>query len=434
MIIRLDPAELHLPAGRERLGAGRDPRLLEDLHPRRLRDRALPQADVPGASSPTTRSSAPATTRRSIRTTGGTVIYGPAGRPAAPAAADDRPAAATCARPGNFSARVGPAWWDVRAATTPTSPSRWDADPLADPVRFIDERTAAAPLLRKALRYLFPDHWSFLLGEVALYAFIVLIATGIYLALFFDPSTAKTVYHGSYAPLRRADDERRLQVGGRPLASAYKAGLLMRQTHHWAADVFVAAIVIHLMRVFFTGAFRKPRELTWLVGLIAAVHRRCSRAISATRWSTTCCRAWAWRSATASALSIPVIGGPLDPGHLRRAVPGQAAASESRMFIAHVFLFPVLLADADRRPSGAGRRPPPHPVQGEPSGTTEQADRRRADVPRPGAALAGADVLRRRPSSSCSAGSCRSTRSGSGGRSSRGWRPTARSRTGTWAG
>src|SRR5436305_2326287 len=46
-----------------------------------------------------------------------------------------------------------------------------------------------------------------------------------------------------------------------------KAGLLIRQTHHWAANVFVAAIVVHLLRVFFTGAFRKPRELTWLIGL-----------------------------------------------------------------------------------------------------------------------------------------------------------------------
>ena len=122
--------------------------------------------------------------------------------------------------------------------------------------------------MRKGMRYVFPDHWSFLLGEVALYAFIVLVATGIYLALFFDPSTAKTVYHGAYAPLDGAADERRLQVGGRHLVLAYKAGLLIRQTHHWAADVFIAAIVLHLMRVFFTGAFRKPRELTWFLGLM----------------------------------------------------------------------------------------------------------------------------------------------------------------------
>ena len=68
--------------------------------------------------------------------------------------------------------------------------------------RFVDERTASAPLLRKALRYVFPDHWSFLLGEVALYAFIVLVGTGIYLAFFFDPSTASTHYNGSYVPLQ----------------------------------------------------------------------------------------------------------------------------------------------------------------------------------------------------------------------------------------
>ena len=140
-------------------------------------------------------------------------------------------------------------------------------DPFAEPVRFIDERTAAAPQMRRFMRYLFPDHWSFLLGEVALYAFVVLIATGIYLTLFFDPSTAKSVYHGSYTPLDgvRMSDAFKSVLD---ISLTYKGGLLIRQTHHWAADVFVAAILMHLMRVFFTGAFRKPRELTWIVGLI----------------------------------------------------------------------------------------------------------------------------------------------------------------------
>ena len=134
-------------------------------------------------------------------------------------------------------------------------------------VRFIDSRSGAAPFIKGTLRYLFPDHWSFLLGEVALYAFIVLVATGTYLALFFHPSLADTVYHGTYAPLQ-----------GQKMSEAYKsvvdisfhvkAGLLIRQTHHWAADVFVAAIVLHLMRIFFTGAFRKPRELTYLIGVL----------------------------------------------------------------------------------------------------------------------------------------------------------------------
>jgi len=133
-------------------------------------------------------------------------------------------------------------------------------------VRVLDERTGAAPIARKALRYVFPDHWSFLLGEVALYSFVVLVLTGVYLTFFFEPSTQRVVYEGSVETLR-----------GTEMSQAYrsvvdisfdvKAGLLIRQTHHWAADVFVASIVLHLMRVFFTGAFRKPRELTYLIGL-----------------------------------------------------------------------------------------------------------------------------------------------------------------------
>ena len=134
-------------------------------------------------------------------------------------------------------------------------------------VRFLDERSGSAPFLRKALRYLFPDHWSFLLGEIALYAFLVLVATGIYLTLFFEPSLAKTVYHGSYEPLRGAEVSQAYKSVV-DISFDVKAGLLIRQTHHWAADVFVAAIVLHLMRIFFTGAFRKPRELTYVVGLL----------------------------------------------------------------------------------------------------------------------------------------------------------------------
>src|SRR6185312_5784845 len=110
------------------------------------------------------------------------------------------------------------------------------------------ERTGAAPFLRKALRYAFPDHWSFLLGEVALYAFMVLIATGIYLTFFFEPSLAHTVYHGTYAPLRG----QKMSLAYKSVVDIsfkYKAGLLIRQTHHWAADVFVAAIVLHVVRV-----------------------------------------------------------------------------------------------------------------------------------------------------------------------------------------
>jgi ubiquinol-cytochrome c reductase cytochrome b subunit len=133
-------------------------------------------------------------------------------------------------------------------------------------VRYVDERSGSAPLLKKTLRYVFPDHWSFMLGEIALYAFVVLVMTGIYLTFFFKPSLVQVHYHGGYLPLE-----------GRTMSEAYKsavdislrvkAGLLIRQTHHWAADVFVAAIVVHMLRIFFTGAFRKPRDLTYYIGL-----------------------------------------------------------------------------------------------------------------------------------------------------------------------
>ena len=133
-------------------------------------------------------------------------------------------------------------------------------------VRFVDRRSGGAPFLRKALRYLFPDHWSFLLGEVALYAFIVLVGTGLYLTFFYEDSTAKVVYRGPYQPLA-GHEMTHAYRSVLDLSTTVKAGLLMRQTHHWAANVFVAAIFLHLLRVFFTGAYRKPRELTYWIGL-----------------------------------------------------------------------------------------------------------------------------------------------------------------------
>ena len=139
-------------------------------------------------------------------------------------------------------------------------------DPVADPVRFVDERLGAAPLLRKAFHYVFPDHWSFLLGEIALYSFVILVVTGTYIALFFEPSSHESVYHGSYAPLQGhvASDA---FISTMRLSFEVPAGLLIRQTHHWAALVFIAAIVVHVTRVFFTGAFRRPRELNWVIGV-----------------------------------------------------------------------------------------------------------------------------------------------------------------------
>jgi ubiquinol-cytochrome c reductase cytochrome b subunit len=138
--------------------------------------------------------------------------------------------------------------------------------PVDDLARWLDDRLRLAEGSRKYLDKAFPGHWSFLLGEIALFTLIVLVFTGAFLSLFYTPDSRLVVYDGPYVPLQ-----------GQEISAAYestlrisfevRAGLLMRQIHHWAALVFVAAIVVHMLRVFFTGAFRKPRELNWVIGV-----------------------------------------------------------------------------------------------------------------------------------------------------------------------
>ena len=137
-------------------------------------------------------------------------------------------------------------------------------------VNELDERIGIARGGRILLDKIFPDHWSFMLGEIALYSFIVLVATGIFLTLYYVPSQAIVVYHGVYKPL---DGVRMSQAYESTvnLSFAVRAGLLMRQMHHWAADVFIGSIVVHMARIFFTGAFRKPRELNWTIGIILLI-------------------------------------------------------------------------------------------------------------------------------------------------------------------
>jgi ubiquinol-cytochrome c reductase cytochrome b subunit len=120
--------------------------------------------------------------------------------------------------------------------------------------------------MRTWLRKIFPDHWSFLLGEIALYTFIILLLTGTFLTLFFQPSMTDVVYHGSYVPLRGVHMSEAYASTLR-ISFDVRGGLLMRQIHHWSALLFVAAIMVHMLRIFFTGAYRKPREFNWLIGI-----------------------------------------------------------------------------------------------------------------------------------------------------------------------
>jgi ubiquinol-cytochrome c reductase cytochrome b subunit len=168
----------------------------------------------------------------------------------------------------------------VSAPTQPTSTTI----PITEPVpvqsrgskftgaaaNYIDERTSISGLVRELGRKIFPDHWSFMLGEVALYSFVVILLSGTFLTFFFQPSMAEVVYNGSYVPLK-----------GVEMSAAYssalnisfdiRGGLLFRQIHHWAALLFIAAIGLHMLRVYFTGAFRKPRELNWFIGFVLLI-------------------------------------------------------------------------------------------------------------------------------------------------------------------
>lgn len=147
-----------------------------------------------------------------------------------------------------------------KTAATASQPSKVGAI-----VEWADDRLGLAAMGKKNLRKVFPDHWSFMLGEVALWSFVVLLLSGVFLTLWFQPSMGETVYNGSYNNLR-----------GVTMSDAYasalhisfdvRGGLLMRQMHHWAAMIFIAGMMIHLLRVGFTGAYRKPRELNWVIG------------------------------------------------------------------------------------------------------------------------------------------------------------------------
>ena len=207
-------------------------------------------------------------------------------------------------------------------------------------IQFIDERTGSAPLIRKMLRYTFPDHWSFLFGEIALYSFLVLVGTGIFLALFFDPSTARTTYEGAYEPLRGANVSVAYDSALR-LSFDINGGLLMRQTHHWAALVFVAAIAVHLMRIFFTGAFRKPRDLNYYIGLTMLV-LALVEGFAGYSMVDDLLSGMGLAIAYATTLSIPVVGGDLGFLIWGGEFPG-ASDFISRLFIVHVLILPVII-------------------------------------------------------------------------------------------
>jgi ubiquinol-cytochrome c reductase cytochrome b subunit len=132
---------------------------------------------------------------------------------------------------------------------------------------YLDERTSISVVVKEFGRKVFPDHWSFMLGEVALYSFVVILLSGTFLTFFFDPSMAETHYEGSYVPLKGVEMSVAM-ASTLDISFDIRGGLLVRQIHHWAALLFIAAMGLHMLRVFFTGTFRKPRELNWVIGFV----------------------------------------------------------------------------------------------------------------------------------------------------------------------
>ena len=204
---------------------------------------------------------------------------------------------------------------------------------------WVDDRTGAAKPVGYLMKKVFPDHWSFMLGEIAMYSMIICLITGAFLTFWFVPSAGHTVYDGSFVPLR-----------GVGMSEAYastlnisfdiKGGLIIRQIHHWAALMFIVALTVHMFRVFFTGAFRKPREINWVIctvlALLAIVEGFAGYSLPDDLLSGTGIRAMAGFVQTA-----PVIGTYLVYGIFGGPFPGEMIIP--RLYSVHILLLPAIL-------------------------------------------------------------------------------------------
>ena len=218
--------------------------------------------------------------------------------------------------------------------TLPTTETR--AEKAAN---WFDDRLTIAPVVRRTLGKVFPDHWSFMMGEIALYSFIILLLTGTYLSFFFDPSMAEVHYDGSYSPLRGIEMSRAYD-STLDISFDVRGGLLMRQIHHWAALLFVAAMTVHMLRTFFTGGFRKPREINWLLGVglltLGIVEGFAGYSLPDDLLSGT-----GLRIAHAIMLSIPVVGTWVAFAVFGADFPGTEIIP--RLYIVHVLLIPGII-------------------------------------------------------------------------------------------
>ncbi|MFY9807696.1 MAG: ubiquinol-cytochrome c reductase cytochrome b subunit [Pseudonocardiaceae bacterium] len=227
----------------------------------------------------------------------------------------------------------------MSGSTTPVPATGLPAR-AAEAAEELDERFHLAAGMRRQINKVFPTHWSFMLGEIALYTFVVLLLSGTYLALFFDPSMQEVTYPGPYLPLRGIEMSRAFATT-MDLSFDVRGGLFIRQIHHWAALVFVAAITVHMFRIFFTGSFRKPREANWSIGvtllILGILEGFVGYSLPDDLLSGT-----GLRIGSGIVLSIPVIGTWLHWLLWGGEYPGDVIMP--RLYIAHVLIIPGLLA------------------------------------------------------------------------------------------
>ncbi|MEY2570707.1 MAG: ubiquinol-cytochrome c reductase cytochrome b subunit, partial [Acidimicrobiaceae bacterium] len=205
---------------------------------------------------------------------------------------------------------------------------------------WLDRRLGGAHVARTALNKVFPDHWSFMLGELALYCFVILLITGTYLTFFFKASTKDVVYHGSYKAMQGVHMSEAYQ-SALNISFDVRAGLVMRQIHHWAALLFLAAIVVHLGRVFFTGAYRRPREINRIIGvtllILAIFNGFAGYSLLDDQLSGT-----GLRIAYSIALSIPVIGTRITTMLFGGEIPWPDIIN--RLYVIHILLIPAVIS------------------------------------------------------------------------------------------
>ncbi len=209
----------------------------------------------------------------------------------------------------------------------------------AGPVGWLDERLGLAGIAKKNLRKVFPEHWSFMLGEIALWSFVILLITGVFLTFWYQPSMAEVEYAGPYVPLNGLEMSQAYESTLK-ISFEIRGGLLIRQIHHWAAMLFIAAMIVHMLRVFFTGAYRKPREINWLIGLglltLGLVEGFAGYSLPDDLLSGT-----GLRFVDGLIRSIPIVGSYLEFFIFGGEFPGDEIIP--RLYMAHILLIPALL-------------------------------------------------------------------------------------------